>query len=93
LTAKRWGTATSSAEARGLTQQEVAERLQMARTTLTAIEKGERLIRPDELITLAQLYQESVHRLLRQETKPESLFVQFRSTLSGEWSTSGTSDC
>jgi len=67
---------------RGLTQQEVADRLQMARTTLTAIEKGERLIRPDELITLAQLYQESVHRLLRQETKPEPLFVQFRGTLS-----------
>jgi Zn-dependent peptidase ImmA (M78 family)/DNA-binding XRE family transcriptional regulator len=69
-------------KARGLTQQEVADRLQMARTTLTAIEKGERLIRPDELITLAQLYQESVNRLLRQEAKPEPLFVQFRGTLS-----------
>lgn len=34
-------------KARGLTQHEVAERLQIARTTLTAIEKGERLIRPD----------------------------------------------
>ncbi|MCL4708322.1 XRE family transcriptional regulator [bacterium] len=68
-------------KARGLTQHEVAERLQIARTTLTAIEKGERLIRPDELITLAQLYQESLNRLLRQETTPEPLFVQFRGSL------------
>ncbi len=66
---------------RGLTQQEVADRLQIARTTLTAIEKGERLIRPDELMLLAQLYNESVNRLLRQETTPEPFVVQFRAAL------------
>lgn len=71
-------------KARGLTQQEIADRLQIARTTLAAIEKGERLIRPAELIALAQLYQESVHRLLRQDVTPSNgeLFVQFRSAFS-----------
>lgn len=69
-------------KARGLTQQEVADRLQIARTTLTAIEKGERLIRPDELMLLAQLYNESVNRLLRQEINPEPFAVQFRAALS-----------
>lgn len=71
----------SARKARGLTQQEVADHLQVARTTVTAIEKGERMIRPDELIALAKLYQESVHRLLRQSPKQEPLLVQFRSTL------------
>ena len=42
--------------ARGLTQQEVADSLELARTTVTALEKGERRIRPDELISLAGLY-------------------------------------
>ena len=32
--------------ARGLTQQDVADSLELARTTITALEKGERRIRP-----------------------------------------------
>ena len=43
-------------KARGLTQQEVADTLEVARTTVTAIEKGERRTRPDELIQMARLY-------------------------------------
>ena len=35
-----------------LTQQEVADFLELARTTVTALEKGEGRIRPDELISL-----------------------------------------
>ncbi len=68
-------------KARGLTQQEVADRLAIARTTLTAIEKGERLIRPDELMDLSKLYNESVNRLLRQDVNTEPFVVQFRAAL------------
>ena len=67
--------------ARGLTQQEVADRLAIARTTLTAIEKGERLIRPDELTDLSKLYNEPVNRLLRQDANTEPFVVQFRAAL------------
>ncbi len=74
-------------KARGLTQQEVADRLNIARTTLTAIEKGERIIRADELFRLAQLYQEPVNRLLRVVSTPQKILsepflVQFRKALS-----------
>lgn len=67
--------------AKGLTQQEVADRLMVARTTLTAIEKGERLIRPDELVQLSQLFDEPVNRILRQEINQEPFAVQFRAAL------------
>lgn len=74
-------------KARGVTQQEVADRLNIARTTLTAIEKGERIIRADELFMLAQLYQEPISRLLRlvsapQEVVSEPFLIQFRKALS-----------
>ncbi|MCI0514330.1 XRE family transcriptional regulator [candidate division KSB1 bacterium] len=65
----------------GLTQQAAADQLQVARTTITAIEKGERPIRPDELIQLAKLYNQSVNRLLQKEIVTESFDVQFRKGL------------
>lgn len=40
----------------GWTQQDVAEKLGMVRTTLVAIEKGERKLQPSELVDLAKLY-------------------------------------
>ena len=40
--------------ARGLTRQEVADSLELARTTATALGKGEGRIRPDELISLGR---------------------------------------
>ena len=40
-------------EKRGMTQQEAAQVINVARTTLTAIEKGDRRIRAGELISLA----------------------------------------
>ncbi len=43
-------------KARGLTQQDVADVLEVARTTVTALEKGERRTRPDELIKMARLF-------------------------------------
>ncbi len=65
----------------GLTQQDAADHLQVARTTITAIEKGERAIRPDELIQFAKLYNQSVNRLLQKEIVTESFDVQFRKGL------------
>ncbi|HWO25414.1 MAG TPA: XRE family transcriptional regulator [Kofleriaceae bacterium] len=51
--------------AMGLTQEQAAESVGMARTTLVAIEKGDREARPEELIALAKRYEVSVHSLLR----------------------------
>ncbi len=45
-------------KARGLIQQEVADRLVIVRTTLTDIEKGERLISSDGFMDLSKPYNE-----------------------------------
>lgn len=64
--------------ARGLTQGAVAEHLGVARTTVVAIEKGERKVRPEELVNLAQLYGRRLSELL-QRSEPTAAFVdQFR---------------
>jgi Zn-dependent peptidase ImmA (M78 family)/DNA-binding XRE family transcriptional regulator len=68
--------------ARGLTQQEAADLLGVARTTITAIEKGERRIRPDELVRLAGFYGRSLGELLRPGEPTVALVVQLRSALS-----------
>lgn len=68
-------------KARGLTQQEVADYLGVARTTVTAIEKGERRIQPDELLRLAALSGRSVHELLRQREPLTDFTIQFRTSL------------
>lgn len=69
---------------RGLTQQEAADWLTVARTTITAIEKGERRIRPHELVKLAQFYGTQVSELVRQRPPAESFAVQFRTFLRRE---------
>jgi Zn-dependent peptidase ImmA (M78 family)/transcriptional regulator with XRE-family HTH domain len=65
--------------ARRLTQQQAANELGVARTTITAMEKGERRPRATELVTLARLYGRPIGEFVR----PESVFqpnfiVQFR---------------
>ena len=62
----------------GFTQQAVADHLQMARTTLVAIEKGERRVTPDELIKLAAFYGRSVSELVSRKTVIEVFVPQFR---------------
>ena len=52
-------------KARGLTQQQVAERLGIARTTIVAIEKGRRRLKPGELIELASLLAQNVSEILQ----------------------------
>lgn len=64
--------------ARGFTQEEVAEHLGVARTTIVAVEKGDRQLRPDELVELARLYERPVGELLRETPVPEDFVAQFR---------------
>jgi Zn-dependent peptidase ImmA (M78 family)/transcriptional regulator with XRE-family HTH domain len=68
-------------KARGLTQQDVADQLSLARTTVVAMEKGERAVQPPELIRLAGLYGRPVHELLRRRDPLVDFTVQFRSSL------------
>ena len=67
--------------ARGLTQQEVADSLELARTTVTALEKGERRIRPDELISLAGLYGRPVSSFVGSRASSAEFSVQFRTSV------------
>jgi transcriptional regulator with XRE-family HTH domain len=66
--------------ARHLTQQHVADELDVARTTSVAMEKGERRPRPGELLHLARLYGRQVSDFVRpRPSQVEGGFVvQFR---------------
>lgn len=66
--------------ARGMTQQQAADALGVARTTLTAMEKGDRRPRAVELLRLAELYGRQVGELTRPlpPRRPEGFVVQFR---------------
>jgi len=65
-------------KARGLTQDAVAATMEMARTTIVAIEKGERRLTASEVIKLAALYGLSVSRLVGRPQQIEALVPQFR---------------
>lgn len=65
-------------KARGLTQQAVAEHLRFARTTLVAIEKGERRLTPHELIQLAGFYGRPVTEFVNRQIVLEGFVPQFR---------------
>lgn len=60
------------------TQAEAAAAIDVARTTLVAIEQGQRRARIDELQRLAALYKSSVNALLRREAVCVDLFPRFR---------------
>ncbi|MBI4493421.1 MAG: ImmA/IrrE family metallo-endopeptidase [Chloroflexi bacterium] len=68
-------------KARGRTQQEAADLLGVARTTLTAIEQGGRRIQPPELARLAGFYGRSVGEFLRPGEPVEALAEQLRAAL------------
>ena len=72
-------------EAAGIKQAEAALAIDVARTTLVAIEQGQRRIRMSELQQLAKLYRTSVNALLRQEAVQVDLAPRFRKVV-------GTSD-
>ena len=65
-------------KARGLTQQDAADSLSVARTTVTALEKGERRMRPSELIQLARLYGRPVSEFVGPKEPIADFAVQFR---------------
>ncbi len=68
----------SARETAGLTQNQVADELGVARTTVVAIEKGERRVKPAEIVALGQLYGESVGRLVRPTALVPDMVLQFR---------------
>jgi Zn-dependent peptidase ImmA (M78 family)/DNA-binding XRE family transcriptional regulator len=62
----------------GMTQADAAKVIDAARTTLVAIEKGERRLKPHELIQLARAYGRSVSDFVRPKPAIEPFEVQFR---------------
>ncbi len=62
----------------GMTQSEAADHLRMSRTTIVAIEKGERRVSSHEIIQFAKLYRRSVSELLSQRVVTDSFVPQFR---------------
>jgi Zn-dependent peptidase ImmA (M78 family)/transcriptional regulator with XRE-family HTH domain len=71
--------------ARGLTQLHAAEELGVARTTITAMEKGDRRPRPSELVKLARLYGRPIREFVRAETMSKPNFVvQFQAVRGAE---------
>lgn len=71
---------TNARKARGLTQAEAAELLGVTRTTITAMEQGQRRPRPKELMRLAELYGRQISDLTRPlpDQRLDSFVVQFR---------------
>ena len=64
-------------KARGLTRQDAAESLAVARTTIAMMEKGDHKARPDELIRLASLYGKRVSDLVSPKDRGADFAVQF----------------
>jgi Zn-dependent peptidase ImmA (M78 family)/DNA-binding XRE family transcriptional regulator len=65
-------------ESANVTQEGAAKAISVARTTIVAIEKGERRVRMNELQQLAKLYGTSVNALLRREAIHVDLAPRFR---------------
>ena len=65
-------------KARGLTQEAVATKLGFLRTTLVAIEKGDRRITPGELIEMAKMFGRPVSEFVSMRTNKEPFVPQFR---------------
>jgi Zn-dependent peptidase ImmA (M78 family)/DNA-binding XRE family transcriptional regulator len=61
-----------------LTQDAAAASLGIARTTLVAIEKGQRAVRPEELLALSRLYGVSVGKLTSPDAVHVDLSAKFR---------------
>jgi Zn-dependent peptidase ImmA (M78 family)/transcriptional regulator with XRE-family HTH domain len=64
-------------KARGLTQEAVATKLGILRTTLVAIEKGERRVTPGELIEMATMYGRAVSEFVSKRANIEPFVPRF----------------
>ena len=62
----------------GVTQADAAKIIDAARTTIVAIEKGERRLRPNELIKLARAYGKSISDFVQSRPVIQPFEVQFR---------------
>lgn len=71
----------------GFTQAQAADEIEVARTTLVAIENGRRRVRMEELRRLAQSYGETVNALTRRESMHIDLLPRFRRAAGGKDST------
>jgi transcriptional regulator with XRE-family HTH domain len=69
-------------EAAKLKQQQAADAINIARTTLVAIEQGQRKAKLDEVRALARVYGTSVNALLRHESVHADLMPRFRKLVS-----------
>jgi Zn-dependent peptidase ImmA (M78 family)/transcriptional regulator with XRE-family HTH domain len=67
-----------------LTQEQAARHLDLARTTVVAIERGERRVAPEELVRLCELYNVLPGRLLQPDTVHADLAVQFRRAMASD---------
>ena len=65
-------------EATNMTQKQAADAVSVARTTLVAIEQGQRRLRIEELQQFAKLYRVSVNAILRRESVHVDLIPRFR---------------
>lgn len=61
-----------------ITQEDAAVKLGVGRTTLVAIEKGQRKLKASELMSLCKLYNISTNRMLRPEAIHVDFSVKFR---------------
>lgn len=68
-------------ESSGLTQAHAAAQLGVSRPLLIAIEKGARAPSPEELVTLARIYDRPVSELLRPTPPPVAIGTRFRAVL------------
>lgn len=73
----------------GRSQQEVGDFLGVARTTVTAMEKGERRVQPVELLRMAQFYGRQLSDLLRPDEPDEAFGVQLRAAIAPHDDVSG----
>jgi Zn-dependent peptidase ImmA (M78 family) len=71
-------------EAARVTQADAANAIQAARTTIVAIEQGQRRVRMDELQKLAKLYGTSVNAILRREAVHVDLAPKFRKLIASD---------
>ena len=71
-------------EAAGMTQIDAAREVGVARTTLLAMEKGQRRVRDEELQQLARMYDTSVNAILRRESVFVDMVPLFRKHVRGD---------
>lgn len=70
-------------KAQKLTQADLGTRLSIARTTVVAIEKGERRPSNEELIRIAEILQTEVHALVREHSIQATISPRFRAGIVG----------